>query len=141
MFDIIEGLMTMSADIYKQQELQDPDTGNIKREFVYYKTIPCFARGIVSQTVSRNPDKQTFGNTYKNEQYIEMRTQNKLTLREKIKNICDANGNPIWYELNYPSNEPTVFEVIGSTPITDPFGLIVGYNNSLRRSENQQIDN
>ncbi|NBP58667.1 hypothetical protein EBU71_19430 [bacterium] len=140
MFDIIDGLMTMSVDLYKQQEEQDPDTGVIKKQFVYYKTMPCYARGVVSQTTSRNLDKQTFNNTYSNEQYIEMRTLEKLTLREKVKNICDSNGNTIWYELNYPSNTPTVFEVIGSTPITDPFGSVVGYNNSLRRSENQQID-
>lgn len=141
MFGVVDGLMSMSLDLYKQQELQDPETGSIKKQFIYYKTIPCYARGVISQTTSRNLDKQTFGNTYSNEQYIEVRTTERLTVREKIKNICDAEGNPIWYELNYPSNTPTVFEVIGSTPITDPFGYVVAYNNSLRRSENQQIDN
>jgi len=140
MFNIVDGLMSMSLDIYTQQELQDPNTGVIKKQFIYQKTVPCYARGIISQSMSRNLDRQTFSNTYSNEQFIEVRTEEKLTLRQKVKNVCDANGNPIWYELNYPTNSPTVFEVIGSTPITDPFGSVVGYNTSLRRSENQKID-
>ena len=139
MFNVVDGLMSMTLDVYIQQEQQNPDTGAIKKNFVYQKTIPCYARGIISQSTSRNLDKQTFSNTYSNEQYIEARTAEKLTVRDKIKNICDSSGNVIWHELNYPGNTPTVFEVIGSTPITDPFGSVVGYNTSLKRSENQQI--
>lgn len=139
MFSIVDGLMSMKLDVYRQEEQQDPDTGLMKRNFMYYKTLDCYARGIISQSVSRNLDKQSFGNQYSNEQYIEIRTAEKLTAREKVKNIRDSEGNTIWYEINYPDNTPTVFEVIGTTPITDPFGNVVGYNSSLRRSENQQI--
>jgi len=28
---------------------------------------------------------------------------------------------------------------MGTTPITDPFGKVIGYNSSVKRSENQQI--
>lgn len=139
MFDVVDGLMAMQLDIYKQQEEQDSDTGVIKRNFMYYKTIPCYARGIISESSTRNLDKQTFGNKYSNDQHIEVRTGQRLTTREKVSNIRDSQGNVIWYELNYPSDTPTVFEVVGTTPITDPFGNVVGYNTSLRRSENQQI--
>ena len=45
----------------------------------------------------------------------------------------------IWTELNYPNETPTVFEVVGVTPITDPFGTIVAYNSTAKRSENQEI--
>lgn len=139
MFDIIDGLMSMKLDVYRQEEEQDPDTGSMVRRFMYYKTVDCYARGVIQENVNRNLDKQSFGNTYKNSQFIEVRTKERLTQREKIKNIRDINGNPIWYELNYPNNTETVFEVIGSTPITDPFGTVVGYNASLSRAENQQI--
>lgn len=128
----------MKLDVYRQEEEQDPDTGSLIRRFMYYKTIDCYARGVIKENVNRN-DKQTFGNTYKNTQVLEVRTEQRLTQREKIKNIRDANNNPIWYELNYPNNTETVFDVIGSTPIADPFGNIVGYNASLSRAENQQI--
>jgi hypothetical protein len=51
----------------------------------------------------------------------------------------DVAGHPIWTEINYPNETPTVFEVIGTTPITDPFGNVLAYNSSMKRSENQQI--
>lgn len=139
MFDILDGIMSMSLDLYKQVEKQDPDTGSVKREFIFYKTLPCHARGKISETASRSIDRSTMSNKYTNEQYVEIRTSDRITARDKIVNIRDSDGKPIWYELNYPSETPTVFEVIGTTPIMDPFGLVLGYNTSLRRSENQQI--
>ena len=70
---------------------------------------------------------------------IQVRTSEKLTIREKITNIRDSSGNYIWTELNFPTETPTVFEVVGTTPLTDPFGRVLGYNSSMKRSENQQI--
>ena len=58
---------------------------------------------------------------------------------KNIKNITDKNNNVIWEELNFPTSTPTVFEVVGTTPITDPFGSVIAYNSVLKRSENQQI--
>jgi hypothetical protein len=62
-----------------------------------------------------------------------------LTTREKVTNIRDMSGNYIWVELDFPTETPTVFEVMGTTPLTDPFGRVLGYNSSMKRSENQQI--
>lgn len=129
----------MKMDVYRQEEDQDPDTGAMIKRFMFYKTLDCYARGVIQENVNRNLDKQTFGNTYTNNQFIEIRTSEKLSQREKIKDIRDSSGNIIWYELNYPNNTGTVFEVVGSTPISDPFGSIIAYNASLKRSENQQI--
>ena len=139
MFDAIDGLMTMKMDIYRQQEQQDPDTGAMIREFSYIKTIDCYARGIITQSGTKGNDRQKFSNKYSNDQYIETRTSERLTPRDKVKNIRDVNGKPIWYELNYPNDTDTVFDVVGATPIADPFGNVVGYNSSLERAENQQI--
>ena len=130
----------MSLDVYKQTEVQDPDTGAIVREWLYYKTVPCHAKGVVSNSATtRSSDKQIFSNKYLNDQIIQVRTSDRLTIREKVANIRDARGNPIWTEINFPTESPTVFEVIGSTPITDPFGNVLAYNSSMKRSENQQI--
>ncbi len=139
MFDLVDGLMTMKMDIYRQSEQQDKDTGAIIREFSYIKTLDCYARGVITESRNRSNDNQKFSNKYSNNQYIELRTSDKLTPRDKVKNIRDASGNPIWYELDYPGDTPTVFDVIGTTPIADPFGNVVGYNSSLQRAENQQI--
>jgi hypothetical protein len=109
------------------------------REFSYIKTIDCYARGVITESRNRSNDSQKFSNKYSNNQYIEVRTSERLTARDKVKNIVDVNGKPIWYELNYPNDTDTVFDLVGTTPIADPFGNVVGYNSSLQRAENQQI--
>ena len=45
----------------------------------------------------------------------------------------------LWCEKSLVTETPTVFELTGTTPITDPFGGVLGYNSLARRSENQVI--
>lgn len=140
MFNIIDAVLTMKMDVYKQVDYQDPDTGALKREWQYDRSMACHAKGVISNSAStRTGDKQVLNNRYTNDQILQIRTTQKITLREKITNILDANGNSIWVEANFPTDTPTVFEVMGSTPMTDPFGTVVGYNTSVKRSENQTI--
>lgn len=112
----------------------------LKKEWQYQRTVSCHAKGVISNSATtRSSDKQIFSNRYLNDQIIQVRTVDRLTARDKITNIRDSNGNVIWSEINFPTETPTVFEVIGTTPITDPFGNVLGYNSSMKRSENQQI--
>ena len=138
--DLVESLLTMNLDVYRQFDSQDADTGAIKKEWQYQRTVSCHAKGVISNSATtRSSDKQIFSNRYLNDQIIQVRTVDRLTARDKITNIRDSNGNVIWSEINFPTETPTVFEVIGTTPITDPFGNVLGYNSSMKRSENQQI--
>ena len=140
MNDLIDSVLSMQLDVYRQTEIQDPDTGAIKREWSYHRTLDCHAKGVISNSATtRSSDKQVFSNKYMNDQIIQVRTSEKLTMREKVTNIRDAAGNVIWAEANFPTETPTVFEVIGTTPVTDPFGTVIAYNSSMKRSENQQI--
>ena len=129
----------MKVDVYLQEDYQDQNTGAIKKSWIYSKTIPCFAKGIISNSSSRSSDSQTLSTKYTDKQTIEIRTQSRLTYRQKIANIRDSAGNVIWFELNYPNDTPTVFEIVSSTPITDPFGTLMAYNSIAKRSENQII--
>jgi hypothetical protein len=140
MNSIIDSVLSMKLDVYRQLDTQNPDTGAIVKEWIYYKTLDCHAKGVVSNSATtRSSDSQIFNNKYVNDQIIQIRTSERLTIREKVTNIRDAEGNYIWTELNFPSDTPTVFEVIGTTPLTDPFGRVSGYNSAMKRSENQQI--
>ena len=140
MFDLIDSVLSMQLDVYRQTEIQDQDTGAIKREWNYHRTIDCHAKGVISNSATtRSSDKQVFSNKYMNDQIIQVRTSEKLTMREKVTNVRDAAGNVIWAESNFPTETPTVFEVIGTTPVTDPFGNVIAFNSSMKRSENQQI--
>jgi hypothetical protein len=138
--DIVESVLPLYLDLYVQSDAQDKDTGAIKKEWHYIQTVPCSAKGIVSNSSSaRSSDKQIINARYQNEQTVQIRTSARLNIRHKITNIRDKNGTVIWTELDYPSDTPTVFEIFGVTPISDPFGTIIGYNSIAKRSENQTI--
>jgi hypothetical protein len=140
MYDLVDSVMPMLMDIYKQFDLQDIDTGSIKKEWQFDRTVPCSAKGIISNSSSsRNGDRQIMSNKYTNDQILQIRTSDKITLREKITNIRDTEGTVIWEELNFPTNTPTVYELMGITPMTDPLGGVIGYNSTVKRSENQTI--
>ena len=137
---IIDSVLSMRLDVYRQIDQQDPDTGAIKKEWIYQKSMDCHAKGTISNSATtRSSDKQIFDNRYANDQQVQVRTIERLTSRDKVSNIRDQKNNPIWTEINFPSDTPTVFEVVGVTPITDPFGRLIGYNSTLKRSENQQL--
>jgi len=138
--DIIESLLPFKMDVYVQTDQQDADTGAILKEWNFHKTLNCSAKGIVSNSTSvRSNDRQVFSNKYELEQLIQIRTVEKINVRHKITNIRNSENEFIWTELNYPTETPTVFEVVGITPITDPFGKNMAYNVIAKRSENQQI--
>jgi hypothetical protein len=138
--DILESLLPYQLDLYVQSDKQDPETGSINKEWQYYKTIDCSAKGVVSNSTStRANDRQQISNRYTLEQFIQLRTAEKINVRHKITNIRNKDGEYIWTELDYPTETPTVFEVVGMTPINDPFGVNMGYNVTAKRSENQGL--
>lgn len=138
--NIVESMLPMKLDIYTQIDSQNVDTGEINKEWIYLKTLACSAKGMVSNSTSRRTgDNQSFDNHYSNKQMVQIRTSEKINIRHKITNIRSREGIPVWTELNYPSETPTVFEVVGTTPITDPFGSVIAFNSIIKRSENQTI--
>jgi len=140
MYDLVDSVLPMFMDVYRQFDSQDPDTGSIKKEWQFDRTVPCSAKGnINNSSSSRTGDRQVMSTKYSNDEMLQIRTTEKVTLREKITNIRDLEGTVVWEELNFPTNTPTVYELIGTTPMTDPFGAIIGYNSTVKRSENQQI--
>ncbi len=140
MSSVINAILSMKMDIYRQVDTQDADTGALVKEWIYYKTVDCSAKGVISNSSStRTNSIQSFGTKYTNEEILQVRTSERLTFREKITNVRDSKNNIIWKELNYPTETPTVFEVIGSTPLTDAFGNVIAYNSVIKRSENQKI--
>lgn len=138
--DIVSSVLPMRLDIYVQSDIQDDNTGAIKREWNYSTTIDCHVKSVIGNSTSvRGSDQQIVNTKYKNEQTLQIRTIKKLSLRQKITNIRNKDGQYLWTELDYPSDTPTVFEIVGTTPIMDPFGNLIGYSSSAKRSENQQI--
>lgn len=137
---LIASILPMQLDLYIQTNSQDPNTGAMSKEWNYSQTLSCSAKGNISNNgVSQGSDRQVIDNKYTNHQMIQIRTIEKINIRHKITNIKNKNGGYLWTELNYPSETPTVFEVVGTTPISDPFGNIIGYSTTAKRSESQKI--
>ena len=140
MYDLVDSVLPMLIDIYRQFETQDPATGSLKKDWQFNRTVACSAKGTISNsTTSRSGDTQSFSSKYANQQMLQIRTTTKLIYNEKITNVRNLDGTVIWEELNFPSNTPTVFEVVGTTPMMDPLGGVLAYNATVKRSENQKI--
>ena len=139
--DLISGVMPLQVDVYKQSVVQDSETGSVNRVWQLNRAISCSAKGHISNSASgqSSNNKQKFAQNYVNINEIQLRTEEQLTYRDKISNIRSRDGKVIWYEINMPNNTPTVFEVMGSTPVLDPFGNIIAWNSTASRSENQNL--
>jgi len=83
------------------------------------------ARGILNGGVFGRGNSQVFGDMYSNVEYVHMwvPANVKLSKRDRITNIRAANGEVVWTDDEY-NNRPTVFNVIGVTPLFEgPFNV------------------
>lgn len=86
--DIVASTLQMYVDVYVQSDTQDRDTGIIKKEWLFIKTVPCSAKGVISNSIStRSSDRQVIDTRYQNEQFIQVRTSEKLNMRNKLTNV------------------------------------------------------
>lgn len=141
--NLIESLFPYKLDLYQQIDHQDDLTGALVKEWQFIETLPCSAKSIIANSARPRSggDVQSLSNNkYAYEEYIEIRTQKKLNLRYKLSNIRTSKEEVLYAELNYPTETPTVFEIIGVSPISDPFNGVMMYNTLAKRSENQNLE-
>lgn len=131
---------------------QDPDTGEIIRVWVpedddpvtpgtQPRKIRCMVRGVIDGgiRVAGTTERWTPQGIYDNVDYIKMSFPASviLTKRDRITDITNAEGEIVWIEEESDSNG-TVFDVLGVTPILDPFGKHVENFALLKRADVQQ---
>lgn len=131
---------------------QDPDSGEIIREWkpgtgdnpetVEYeglKSFKCLARGIVDGGIRVAGTTERFSETYDNADFVQMwfPAGVNITRRDRITNIRDPRGNILWREEERMDQAPTVFSVVGVTPLIDPFGRHTESKALLERAEGQ----
>ena len=135
------------------ETVQNPVTGNIEREWfesdpdvaVSTIEIPCVVRGFVSQTATGAGTVERFSVEYENYDRARMKYPARylLTKRDRVTNIKNAvTGEVIWVEeeqaeITEDGHEvpATVFEIVGVTPILDPFGTHLENVALLQRAE------
>lgn len=132
---------------------QDPDSGEIYREWQAHsdaddpatpeyeglQSFKCIARGIISSGIGANGTSEKFGDLYEGVDYVRITfpADVRISRRDRITNIRDLRGTVLWVEEERLDNAPTVFSVVGVTPIVDPFGRHVESMALLERAETQ----
>jgi hypothetical protein len=143
---IIGSIMNMSADIFMQQNTQDPNSGAIVREWVYEKTIPCKIEPFKARGTSSKGDGKNFaaGNNaqaeYNEGLLLKMKCTELLSKRWRINFIKSSDGLPVFVEIDRYGNPDSVFEVIASHAVLDPFGKVSYYEATLKRVPIQTND-
>lgn len=123
----------MTADVYSQQNSQDPNTGAIIREWVFLKRIPCHVDIINSQGSSTPDNFKSFGAEYKQEEKIRLKTRDRLSKRMRISNIRNRTGEQIFIEFDQVDTPSTIFEIDSHHPRLDPLGNTLYFETNLRR--------
>jgi len=83
----VEAKYAMKLDIYRVQISQDPNSGEIRRQWAYTETVPCLAKSIIStgvrspsNVVGSTPIIDGFGQTLEYESTLQRSDiQNALT--------------------------------------------------------------
>lgn len=139
--------MNMKADIYKQQNFQDPGTGAISREWVYEKTIFCKIEPVKSRGTSTKGDNKHFGNQqsgqaeYNEGLQIKLKCTELLSKRWRVGTIRSSDNQQVFVEIDRYGQPDTVFEVMSSHAVLDPFGKVSYYEATLVRAPIQDNDN
>jgi hypothetical protein len=134
----ITSIMNVSADIYKQVNAQDPNTGAITRQWVYLKTVRCKVEPIKSGGASTRGDSKTFAKTgdgigYSEKLQLKIKTTELLSKRWRIQAIKSSDGQQVFVELDRSGKPDSIFEVYSSHAVLDPFGKVSYFEATLQR--------
>jgi hypothetical protein len=139
----ISTIMNMYADIYIQENTQNPTTGSIERHWEYLKTVRCLIEPAKSSGASTRADGKEFSNGpigYKESLQLRGKFISQLSKRWRITNIRSSDNQIIFNQNDLNSNPPTIFEVFSCHPMTDPFGRLSHYDVTLERVNVQNND-
>ena len=142
----IGSIMNMTAEIYMQQNFQDPDTGAVSRQWIYEKTVPCKIEPIKSRGTNTKGDNKIFTAGDKTRAGYDENLQLKfkglelLSKRWRIANIRSSDGMQVFVEIDKYDQPDTVFEISASHAVLDPFGKLSYYEATLHRVPVQDND-
>ena len=136
--------MNMKADIYVQQNVQDPDTGEVKREWLYERTIQCKIEPTKVSSNSGAQDGKRFdsgpGRDYKDHLQLKIKTLEPLSKRWRITAIRSSDGKSAYKEIDRFDTPDSIFDINSSHTVLDPFGVISYHEAMLQRVNIQDND-
>jgi hypothetical protein len=130
---------------------QDPDSGEIIRVWqpgdggsstptptddTVLESFECIARGIVDGGIRVAGTTERFGDLYENVDYVSMTVPAgvRISKRDRVTNIRNKRGIVLWRDEESDGG-PTIFNVLGVTPIPDPWGDLIEQRVMLERAE------
>lgn len=133
---------------------QDPDSGAINKRWVddpntvvnegraraIIPNVPLMARGVLTSGIQGAGSTERFDEIYHNVDWVKavFGKNTNITKRDQITNIrTKRNGELVWKEEEISGYPATTFDVMGVTPVFDPFSNLVEYSVLLQRSEVQ----
>ena len=126
--------MNMKADVYTQQNMQDPDTGEVKRQWVYEKTISCKVEPVKVSSNTGRQDSKFFdkgpSREYTDHLQLKIKCIEQLSKRWRITAIRSSDGKPVYTEIDKYDSPDSIFDINSSHAVLDPFG-VVSYNEAM----------
>lgn len=148
-------------DVNTQGELghweyrQNEDSGAIERVWVddpgtidvdegayqpgIIRGVPLLARGIIDGGIRVAGTTERFSSVYEAVDFVKATFPKSvnITNRDRVTNVRNNDGVIVWKEEQIPGAPATVFNVMGVTPVMDPFSKLMEYAVLLQRAEVQ----
>ena len=120
----------------------DVSTPNVNEGFVgtVLNNISLIARGVIDGGIRVAGTTERFSEIYENVDWVKATFPKgvPLTKRDRVTNIRNKRGKElIWREEELDGSPATIFNVMGVTPVLDPFGQLVEQNVLLQRASVQ----
>lgn len=131
---------------------QDPDSGAIVKRWVdnpttitdesaktIIRNVPLMARGVLTTGIQGAGSTERFDDIYTNVDWVKATfgKNTNITKRDQVTNVRTRSGELVWKEEEITDYPPTVFDVMGVTPVLDPFSRLVEYSVLMQRAEVQ----
>lgn len=115
----------------------NPDTPEVEHNIL--RSFKCLARGIVDGGIRVAGTTERLSELYEAADYVRIwfPANTPINRRDRITNIRNRNGQIIWREEERTDLAPTVFSVVGVTPLPDPWGKHTESVALLERVETQ----
>jgi hypothetical protein len=124
----------------ERQWIDDPITPDVNEAYTpgVIHDVPLTAHGIVTTGLRGAGNSENFGALVEEINYVKATFPKgvNITVRDRVRNIRNK-GEVIWREEQMPEAPPTIFNVMGLTPILDPWANVLEYSVLLQRAEVQ----
>ena len=131
----------MKADIYVLQAVQSSGSGSIQRQWVYDHTVQCKIEPVKTRGSSNKADNKSFDNgkfdEYAESLQLKMKMLEQVSKRWRVSRIRSNDNKQVYYEFDKLDQPDTIFDIMASHAVLDPFGRISYYEVTLKRAEIQ----